>query len=337
MPRGRILDAGERAQLRLMKTQNWSHGKMAAHLNGRSVTVVRIFFKLGKDYGKRSYAIPRRKIDKLGIRRIKRDAVINELSAKQIIKENQLDISVRHCQRIIKDDAGCRWRSKTNDIDLTRKHREKRKRVSEEYSADPRKISRLICSDYKKFTLDGPYKRQKCWQDPRRPRPKYLMRQMGGGSLMVWGAFSKKGKTRLCFTDTKIDSAGHCKTLGNYLLPFCHEHYLLEDGRIDAEFQQDGAKIYTSRYTREWLEEQRLEVMDWPARSPDLNPIENLWAILSQLVYAGNRQYRTKSALKVAIEKAWDEIDQATLNKLIDSMHNRFDMCISLKGGKTSY
>lgn len=141
---------------------------------------------------------------------------------------------------------------------------------------------------------------------------------------MVWGAFSKKGKTRLCFTDTKIDSAGHCDILGNYLLPFCHEHYLLEDGRIDAEFQQDGAKIHTSRYTRQWLEEQKLEVMDWPARSPDLNPIENLWAILSQLVYAGNRQYRNKSALKVAIEKAWDEIDQATLNKLIDSMHNPF-------------
>lgn len=336
MPRGPLLSPEEQGQLKFMKKQKWSNVKMAAHLPGRSVTVVRNFFKLGNKYGKRSYETPRRKVDKMMIRRIRRDAVIKELSAKQIIKENQLPISVKTCQRVIKD-AGCHWRSKSNDIDLTKKHKEKRKRICEEYSADPRKIARLICSDYKKFTLDGPYKRQKCWQDPRRPKPTYLMRQMGGGSLMVWGAISKKGKTRLCFTDTKIDSAAHCEILSDHLLPFCHEHYLLEDGRIDAEFQQDGAKIHTSRYTREWLEEYKLEVMDWPARSPDLNPIENLWAILAQLVYAGNRQYRSKTALKEAIEEAWDKIDQATLNKLIDSMHNRFDMCISLKGGKTNY
>ena len=77
--------------------------------------------------------------------------------------------------------------------------------------------------------------------------------------------------------------------------------------------------------------------MSWPARSPDLNPMENLWGIMVQRVYDGGKQYATLAELKVALKKAWDDIDQKTLDDLLASMPNRLKECIERKGMKTRY
>ncbi|KAG2777874.1 hypothetical protein PC129_g10539 [Phytophthora cactorum] len=53
--------------------------------------------------------------------------------------------------------------------------------------------------------------------------------------------------------------------------------------------------------------------MKWPARSPDLNPIENLWTILSCTVYDnGKKQYFSVVELRAAVLAVWDAVDEAT-------------------------
>ncbi|GMF17422.1 unnamed protein product [Phytophthora fragariaefolia] len=117
------------------------------------------------------------------------------------------------------------------------------------------------------------------------------------------------------------------------MLPYAHMHFGL--GYI---FQQDNPSIHTSKRTAEFFEEQEVLVMKWPARSPDLNPIENLWAILSRTVYDnGKKQYSSVSELREAVLAAWESVDQATLATLVDSMPKRLVEVLEKKRGKTHY
>ena len=155
---------------------------------------------------------------------------------------------------------------------------------------------------------------------------------MGGGSVMVWAAFCVKGKSELAFINGRLNSEGYQQVLENFLLP-------LMDRWPDEEFifQQDNAAIHVSNSTRQWFVDSQIDTIAWPARSPDLNPIENLWSILVRDVYADCRQYNNVKELKIAIRAAWGRITQQTLSKLIGSMQNRMTETLKMRGNITKY
>ena len=80
-----------------------------------------------------------------------------------------------------------------------------------------------------------------------------------------------------------------------------------------------------------------IPLLDWPARSPDLNPIENLWGILTQNVFKNGQQYQSVLELKIEIERQWNEINDDILKNLINSMPQRIFQVINNSGGATKY
>ena len=215
---------------------------------------------------------------------------------------------------------------------LLPRHMKHRMEWATEYVQKSDNFQYVVWSDEKKWNLDGPDGCKYVWHDLRKDPRTFYSRHSGGKSVMVWGAFSRTGKSQLAFLEGNQDSDKYVYTLSEYLLPFAHRQY-----GIDFIFQQDNARIHTSQITKDFLCEQNVRVMDWPPLSPDLNPIENLWGIISRKVYADGRQYTSISDLKKVIQSEWDAIPISTLENLVDSMPNRCIEVLCRNGAKTSY
>ena len=110
---------------------------------------------------------------------------------------------------------------------------------------------------------------------------------------------------------------------------------MLPNGYI---YQQDNAPAHTSNVTKAWFEEKGIEVLPWPAKLPDLNPIKNLWGIVARAVYQnGQRQFDRVEDLKRAMDSSWNAIDTTTLSKLTTSMTKRCMDVLERKGGHIEY
>lgn len=149
---------------------------------------------------------------------------------------------------------------------------------------------------------------------------------------MVWGAIHTTQTLELQFVSTRMNSSDYIGVLGRSLLPF------LEENRERPHiFMHDNAAIHTSRQTKSFLETCSIEVLPWPACSPDLNPIENVWGILSRRVYAENKKYDSVIDLKNAVLMEWNNLERNVLVNLFKSMKKRIFDVGKVHGGHIDY
>lgn len=190
----------------------------------------------------------------------------------------------------------------------------------------------VIWSDEKKFNLDGPDGFAYYWHDLRKEELVFSKRHTGGGSLMIWACFNFHGKSELAFVSRNQDQWEYQGHLNDRLLPFL-DHF----GGQNPVFQQDNARCHIARSTIDWLKDKNLEIMEWPAYSPDLNPIENLWGVLARRVYAGGKQFSSIEYLKISVIRCWEEIEKNLLETLANSMPKRIYQVIYNHGGSKKY
>ena len=188
--------------------------------------------------------------------------------------------------------------------------------------------SKIVWSDEKKFNLDGSDGIRYYWHDLG-SEPYYMSRRaFGGGTLMVWGAFVGNKLLDLVIVDQTMDSAKYTDMINKSLRPFM---------KRGLTFMHDGASIHRSDETKNWLKDNKIPVLEWPAISPDLNPIENVWVMLTRAVFTNGRQFKTKKELKAEVLKQWSLIKPEQLTNLLKSMTERIVEVTANQGGNTKY
>ncbi len=122
-------------------------------------------------------------------------------------------------------------------------------------------------------------------------------------SLMVWGAYHQSMGS-LHVLEGAMNAERYIKVLEQHMLP--------SRWRV---FHQDNAKPHIAAITTAWLRSRRVRVLNWPAYSPDLSPIENIWYIIKQKIR--QRRPRTLQQLETYIRQEFGP----NSNTMIDWLH----------------
>lgn len=198
----------------------------------------------------------------------------------------------------------------------------------------------VIFSDESRFSLDGADGGDRVW---RRVHEKYHKdcvaprRKFGGGKVMFWGCFTYWGVGPLVRVDGTMNASDYLNLLATHFMPWEMELQAQHYGDAMLFFQQDNASVHTAKKVKAWMNDQDFHLMEWPAHSPDLNPIENLWEILDNKIRQRNTFPKDSDELAALAMDEWKKIPIETIHNLIESMPRRLRMCINSKGWHTKY
>jgi len=331
MPRGKLLSSEEKASIDAYKDMGCSNRTIAKKIN-RSRTVIDNYINLGKNYGKNHPTGGNKKMTKRQHSLLLRSTAKELKSAAQLRTDLTLPVTTRRVQQILKSSGRFKWTKMLQKPALKVNHKEARLKFAQKYMSWTKEWERVIFSDEKKFNLGGPDGYKYYWHDLRNEKNIAMSRNFGGGSLMIWAAFRADAKTPICRITTRMNSTKYTELLEMVLIPFIKE---IEDDTFI--FQHDNAAVHASNHTKQWLNDKNITVLTWPACSPDLNPIENLWGILARKVYGNCKQYNSVCDLWKALNESWASIEVETLQTLISSMPNRIYDVIRNNGKHTKY
>ena len=185
----------------------------------------------------------------------------------------------------------------------------------------------VLFTDECRATLDGPDGWRREWCDTKALCPQRIRRQQGGGGVMFWAAIIHDelvGPFRIK-DGVKMTAPTYIAFLREHWLPWYKKKSLAFCNKM--VFMHHTAHV-TTRFLKKVLVKKG-EIMEWPACSPNLNPIENLWSILKREVYAGGKQYSSKEDLWNAIKTTAKGISSDTIKKLTSSMDRRLLSVVS--------
>ena len=157
----------------------------------------------------------------------------------------------------------------------------------------------------------------------------------GYSSAMAYGSISAVSKGPLILMNKdwgKVNS----QVYTHRVLPAFYQHIREIErtvGFMRGILMEDNASIHTSQYTRGYHAYHGIIRMVWPAHSPDLNPIENVWRLLKYRI--GKRFPKTDAEVRQYLLEEWDKMEVQDFMKYIESMPERCKAVIAANGGHT--
>lgn len=191
---------------------------------------------------------------------------------------------------------------------------------------------------------------------------------------MVWGCFCNNILGPLVLIEGTLNSERYIELIEEHLLPFFSNLGIEKQGKIlqlknkvaelesitnqtseqeeelqDKKqeisrlqnqqyiFQDDNAPCHAAKDTKNWKEKNFIEMLPWPAQSPDLNPIESLWNELEIRIRKHKPRPTNKNDFFAALKEEWYKIDESRITRLVKNMPNRIIAVLESKGNPTKY
>jgi transposase len=286
--------------------------------------------------GRPTKLTPRAK--RLIARKILSEECDNAVQVHQAVTEQLgLEICVQTVRNTLKG-KGFISKKKVKKPLLTVRHKKNRLAFANRYKdwtvEDWKKVN---FSDETKINIFGSDGLQYIWKKKGTPisdREVNKTVKFGGGNIMIWGCMTWNGVGAVCQIGRTMDSDLYLEIL-KYFLPRTIQ--FREINRDEMIFQHDNDPKHTAKKVKKYLEEEKLQVLDWPSQSPDLNPIEHLWVELKKRLKNLKKRPTSITELKYKVPEVWVGIETDICQNLISSMPRRIASVLKAKGGYTKY
>lgn len=244
----------------------------------------------------------------------------------------QYNVSAHTIRRRL-HEAGLHHRVPAKKLQLTERHKVMRLNFARQYLDYD--FNEVLFLDEKVFTsaTDG---RLSLWRvnHSRYAEGNVLPnRRSGRISVGFWGWMGASGPGELVEISGRLNSLCYKNILEQVLIPTANVAY----GHRPIEFIQDNSSIHNSRIVQDWIRDQTdLRLIKMPPKSPDINPIENLWGLIVQ--QWDSSVVRTTQNLKDHVFDIWESFRGTEIcSKMVDSMRSRLQAVIEADGGYTRY
>ena len=202
---------------------------------------------------------------------------------------------------------------------LTRQHRIARRQWALGNCRWTRAEWRMVMlSDESRYNLDHHDGRILVWRSPvERYAPHCVAShdRWDGGSVMVWAGIWCTGRTDLFVVNGNMNWHRYLNDIG---VPVVVPNFQrIGNGAV---FQDDNARPHRAIGVQDYFRQHGIQKMDWPARSPDMNPIEHLSDLFDRRVSGRHQVPQTVAELRQALIDEWHNIPQVGITNLVDSM-----------------
>ena len=202
-------------------------------------------------------------------------------------------------------------------IPLTLRHHETRRQWAKVHQGWTRRQWRnVLFSDVSSFNVSFADGRVRTWRrrGERLDQDNVVQRDsFGGGSVMVWAGIHHDGKTDLVIVPGNLTAQRYCDgIIEPVVVSYLQQHNV-------GFFQHDNARPLTARHTQNIFRIHNVNVLQWPARSPDLSPTEHLQDHLGSQVKERHDVNNVRD-LERALQAEWVRIPLQVIRKLVCSL-----------------